>query len=61
MSARLTNLVGADPFTFYGPRAETLVVRVVAGEVAMFDQASTSVPAMKMDDFELQVHEHCMP
>ena len=57
MSTRLTDLVGADPFTFDGPRAETLVIRVITGEVAMLDQASAGVPAMKMDDFELYVCE----
>ena len=31
------------------------MVRIIASEVAMLDQASTGVSAMKVDDFELHV------
>ena len=57
MIARMANLVGADPLTFDGPCAEALVMRVVAGKMTVLDQPATSVPAMKMDDLELEVCE----
>lgn len=53
LTARLANLVGADPFSFNGPCAETLVFWVISSEVAMLDQASPGVTAMKVDDFVL--------
>jgi hypothetical protein len=53
----MTDLVGADPFPLDRPGAEALVVRVVAGEVTVLDQAAAGVPAGEVDDFELFVVE----
>lgn len=53
LAASVTDLVGADPFPLDRPGAEALVVGVVAGEVAVFDQAAARVPAGEVDDFEL--------
>ena len=49
----MTDVVGADPFPLDRPGAEALVVWVVAGEVAVLDQAAAGVPAGEVDDFEL--------
>jgi hypothetical protein len=40
LAASVTDLVGADPFPLDRPGAEALVVGVVAGEVAVLDQAA---------------------
>ena len=53
LAASGTDLVGADPFPLDRPGAEALVVGVVAGEVAVLDQAAAGVPAGEVDDFEL--------
>jgi len=55
LPAGLTDLVGADPLALHGPRAEALVVGVVAGEVAVLDQAASGVAALEVDDFVLTV------
>jgi hypothetical protein len=57
LAASVTDLVGTDPFPLDRPGAEALVVRVVAGEVAVLDQAAAGVPAGEVDDFELFVVE----
>lgn len=49
----LADLVGADPLALDRPSAVTLVVRIVAGKVAVLDQAAAGMPALEMDDFEL--------
>jgi hypothetical protein len=49
----VTDLVGADPFPLDRPGAKALVVGVVAGEVAVLDQAAAGVPTGEVDDFEL--------
>lgn len=53
LPARLANLVGADPLTLDGPGPEALVVGVVPSEVAVLDQTSAGMSAVKVDDFEL--------
>jgi hypothetical protein len=53
LAASVTDLVGADPFPLDRPGAEALVVWVVAGEVAVLDQAAAGVSAGEVDDFEL--------
>jgi hypothetical protein len=53
LAASVTDLVGADPFPLDRPGAEALVVWVVAGEVAVLDQAAAGVSAREVDDFEL--------
>lgn len=53
LTARLANLVGADPFTLDRPGAKALVVGIVASEVAVLDQTSAGVSAVEVDDFEL--------
>lgn len=50
----LADLVGADPLALDRPSAVTLVVRIVAGKVAVLDQAAAGMPALEMDDFELR-------
>ena len=55
LAAVLADLVGADPFSFDGPRPETHVTWIIASKVAMFDQATPSVAAMKVDHLELHV------
>ena len=54
----LTNLVRTDPFPLDRPHAATFVLWIVAGEMAMFDQAAAGVVAEEVDDFEL---EECKP
>jgi hypothetical protein len=49
----LTDLVRTDPFSLDRPPAATLVIWIVAGEMAIFDQAPAGVVAEEMDDFEL--------
>ena len=53
LATGVADLVGADPFPLDRPGAEALVVRVVAGKVAVLDQAAAGVPAGEVDDFEL--------
>jgi hypothetical protein len=53
LAASVTDLVRADPFPLDRPGAEALVVWVVAGEVAVLDQAAAGVSAGEVDDFEL--------
>lgn len=53
MAAGLTKLIRTDPFSFYGPRPEAFVFRIVARKVAMLYQATASVIAAEMDDLEL--------
>ena len=53
LAASVTDLIGADPFQLDRPGAEALVVGVVAGEVAVLDQAAAGVSAGEVDDFEL--------
>jgi len=53
LTTSVADLVGADPFAFDGPGAEALVVRIVAGEVAVLDQTAAGVSAGEVDDFEL--------
>jgi hypothetical protein len=53
LAASVTDLIGADPFPLDRPGAEALVVGVVAGEVAVLDQAAAGVSAGEVDDFEL--------
>ncbi len=52
-------MVGADPLALHGPRAEALVVGVVAGEVAVLDQAASGVAALEVDDFVLITAREC--
>ena len=59
LPAGLTDLVGADPLALHGPRAEALVVGVVAGEVAVLDQAASGVAALEVDDFVLITAREC--
>lgn len=61
LPARLADLVGADPLTLDRPGAKALVVGVVASEVAVLDQTSTSVSAMEVDDFELSSNQQRLP
>jgi hypothetical protein len=53
LAASVTDLIGTDPFPLDRPGAEALVVGVVAGEVAVLDQAAAGVSAGEVDDFEL--------
>ena len=53
LAASVTDVVGADPFPLDRPGAEALVVGVVAGEVAVLDQAAAGMRAGEVDDFEL--------
>lgn len=53
LAASVTDVVGADPFPLDRPGAEALVVGVVAGEVAVLNQAAAGMPAGEVDDFEL--------
>ena len=53
LDATLAILVGANPFSLDGPHAETLMVGVVAREMAMLDQSPTGVSAVEVDDFVL--------
>jgi len=57
LATLLANLVRTDPFALDRPGAKALVVGVVAGEVAVLDQAAASVSAVKVDDFELTHRE----
>lgn len=50
---RLTDLVGTDPFAFDRPHAAAPMVWIVSCKVAMFDQATASVIAEEVNDFEL--------
>ena len=50
----LTNLVRADPLSLDGPHSATPVVRIISGEVAVFDQTPAGMIAEEVDDFELQ-------
>jgi hypothetical protein len=54
LAAFPADLVGADPFALDRPGAEALVVGIVAGEVAVLDEASAGVAALEVDDFELR-------
>lgn len=45
LAASVADLVGADPFPLDRPGAEALVVGVVAGEVAVLDEAAAGVSA----------------
>lgn len=54
LSARLANLVRADPLAFNGPSTETSMIEVVAGKVAVLDEAASSMPTMEVDDFVLR-------
>ena len=51
----MADLVGRDPFALDGPGAATLVAGVVAGEVAVFDEAAAGVVALEVDYFVLRV------
>lgn len=55
LTAGLTDLIGTDPLSLDRPGAHTLVFRIVAGKVAMLDQAATGMPALEVDDLELAV------
>ena len=50
----LTDLVRTDPLSLDRPHAATFVLWIVAGEMAIFDQAAAGVVAEEVDDFELQ-------
>lgn len=53
LRARIADLIRADPLPLHGPGAPADVLGVVAGEVAVFDQAAAGVVALEVDDFEL--------
>ena len=53
LNAGLTALVGADPFALDRPGSKALMIGIVAGKVAMLDQAATGVAAVEVDDFVL--------
>ena len=53
LAALLTDLIGAVPFTLDGPRSEALMIGIVASSMAVLDEATTSMAAVKVDDFEL--------
>lgn len=57
LATGLADLVGADPLALDAPGAEALVVRIVAGKVAVLDQAATRVLAFEVDDLELRTTE----
>lgn len=52
---RLADLVRTDPFSLDRPYSATSVFWIIAGEVAVFDQATAGVIAEKVDDLELQL------
>ncbi len=53
LSTRLAFLVGTDPFPTDRPWAIAGAFFIVAGEVAVFDKAATSVAALEVNDFVL--------
>ena len=53
----LANLVGTDPFALNGPGAVALMIWIVAGKVAVFDQSSARVTTVEVDDLELAANQ----
>lgn len=53
LHALLAVLALAFPFALDDPWSEALVVRIVASEVAVLDQATAGVTAAEVDDLEL--------
>lgn len=52
LSTPLTHLQ-TPPFALHDPCAETVMIGVVTGEMAMFDETATRVAAFEVDDFVL--------
>ena len=50
LAALLTDLIGAVPFTLDGPRSEALMIGIVASSMAVLDEATTSMAAVKVAD-----------
>lgn len=57
LATSLTDLIGTDPFSLDRPGAAALMIWIVPGKVAMFDQASPRVPALEVNDLELAVSQ----
>ena len=55
LATSLANLVCAYPFALDRPGSDALMIGVVAGEVAVLDEAPPCVAALEVDEFELQV------
>ena len=53
LPASLADLVRTDPFPFDGPRAKASVVRIIASEMTVLDEPSTSMTTMEVNDFKL--------
>lgn len=55
LTTGLADLVGTDPLALDRPGAEALVVGVIAGKVAVFNQTTARVSAREVNDFILAV------